>query len=136
MDPSTTVEATNAPTTTVAKSVSKETSTLPVGDFEVNAEHLIEQEFNQQAYQEAKSLIELSRLHLVILSQYMVPIFIFISSLLIGLIFYLNKKNLKHVSKSTSTKLVESFKTVRSKPIFQRPSDQDKLIRVEEDMMV
>ena len=124
--------ATNAPTTTTAQSV----PTLPTDDHVVKAEQLIEQDFNQQAYQEAKSLIELSRLHLVILSQYMVPIFIFISSLLIGLIFYLNKKSLKHVSKSTSTNLVESFKTVRSKPIFRRLSDQDTLIRVEEDLMV
>lgn len=129
VDLTTTVEA-NAPT----KSVPTETTTFP-GEVEANAEQLIEQSFNQQAYEEAKSLIELSRLHLMILSQYMVPIFIFISSLLIGLIIYLKKKSLKHVSKSTSTKLVETYKSVRSKPIF-RLSDQEKLIRVEEDLMV
>lgn len=133
MDSTTTLEA-DEPTTTVSTSVLPETTKLP-GELEVRAEHLTS--FNEESYEEAKSLIELSRMHLMILSQYMVPIFIFVSSFLIALLFYLNKKSLKHVSKSTSSILVESFKSARSKPIFRRPlSDQEKLIKIEEDMMV
>jgi hypothetical protein len=78
-------------------------------------------------------------LYLIIYSEYLIPIFIFVISFLIALLLWINKKSIKVVSKSSSAKLLDSYKSAGSKPIF-RISDKERLIRIEEgfdeDMLV